>query len=324
MGGLRRKLPTISQSALMLGPCLAWAADKAVWYDDSFTPSEKRDTGTVAHNCVDSLAKGVKTVGDMCISLEGRDKTYSDGIVLGLKAWDYFNDVVLKLYDSVQTEVAFGYSFDTKEVVTYDVVDRQYPDDGLLHGTADIVGSTKDGRVYVADWKTGSTDGSHEQLMTLAALYNRLLGLKGAVMSCISVFFGDNGPVAYADTWEATSEELESHLNMCAVAWYSRNDTNPPVPGIHCTKLYCPHLANCSAVTEKLLEDTTKLNARPLDDLDAGATMAMVSAGKRKLSYYETAVRKYLNEGGRAISGEFEYKETKAGFRWVRISKKKH
>lgn len=50
--------PSMSKSALLLSPCLAWAHPKAKWYDEKHTDTSARDLGTEFHRLIDSYLKG--------------------------------------------------------------------------------------------------------------------------------------------------------------------------------------------------------------------------------------------------------------------------
>lgn len=50
--------PSMSKSALLLSPCLAWAHPKAKHYDDRYTDTSDRDLGTEFHRLMDEFIKG--------------------------------------------------------------------------------------------------------------------------------------------------------------------------------------------------------------------------------------------------------------------------
>lgn len=45
--------PSLSKSALILSPCLAWTHPSARYYDDRFTDKSARDSGTRVHKAID-------------------------------------------------------------------------------------------------------------------------------------------------------------------------------------------------------------------------------------------------------------------------------
>jgi len=44
--------------------------------------------------------------------------------------------------------------------------------------------------------------------------------------------------------------------------------------------------------------------------------MERVTAAKRQLDFYEKRVRKYCEDGGKCVAGDFGYSKGKDGFRW--------
>ena len=50
------------------------------------------------------------------------------------------------------------------------------------------------------------------------------------------------------------------------------------------------------------------LTDEPTSDEHAGYVAAMLAAAKRQMAYYDTAMRKYIADGGRVVSGDFEWK----------------
>lgn len=49
--------PTISKSALLLSPCLAWAHPKARWYDEKYSDTSDRDLGIEFHRLIDDYIR---------------------------------------------------------------------------------------------------------------------------------------------------------------------------------------------------------------------------------------------------------------------------
>ncbi len=67
-----------------------------------------------------------------------------------------------------------------------------------------------------------------------------------------------------------------------------------------------------------MLEMDYELTDEPTSDGHAGHVGAMVAAAKRRLAYYDGALRRWVAGGGRVVSGDFEWKQTNSGFRWVK------
>jgi hypothetical protein len=119
------------------------------------------------------------------------------------------------------------------------------------------------------------------------------------------------------------------------MAWASESvgKEYKPVAGIHCTTLYCPHLAYCTAIgdvlddaaeQDKLLKPEYlvrkyRLNDKPSDAKEAAYTMERISAAKRQLNYLTECMKEYVNNGGSIISGQWQWSGGKDGFRWRKV-----
>jgi hypothetical protein len=315
---------TASKSALALSPCLRWAGEGVQWFDDSVGDHSKRDLGTEVHHHLEQLV--IK--GSHCPA------GISDaGAVLYDKASSWYVRNLRPEMDYLTPEKHFGHRLDATQERSFVLPGpRQYPqlDGTWIHGTADLFGRFNDGRIYIGDWKTGGGSGAREQLMTLAMGY-RHEGLASIVLEVI--YITPDGVLT--DRWEPTKEELQEHYTALSFAAQDIGVRNDPVHGIHCTQLYCPHLAHCPSVTANTAEavrspqgllaaeNLVRANRTPIDtapecDEDAGSVMAQVTAGKRALKYYEERVRKYADNGGRVIAGDYEFRKTNNGFRWTK------
>jgi hypothetical protein len=108
--------------------------------------------------------------------------------------------------------------------------------------------------------------------------------------------------------------------------WEDLEKESKYVPGIHCTTLYCPHLAYCPAVLATV-EQSTKSDKQelgcgvftdsPTNNADAGFTMASISAARRQMKYVEANIKKWVKDGhGKVISGQYEWSDGNTGWRW--------
>ena len=252
----------------------------------------------------------------------------------------------------IMSEVAISVNWtEGKAEILEGVTGREYPHrKGWQNGTADLVCILKTGELLIADWKTGGTDGSTEQLLSLACGLSKVLLDTGVTegsqveptprpvrIACLKV---DNDGVR-ADEVAVSQERLSNHWFSMEMAWADKDKKREAVPGIHCTQLYCPHLAYCSKITEVVdagakedglqpmgsetlippgsLVRNSKMTDTPRSDEEAGYTMARVAASRRQMKYYETAMKEYIAKGGRVINGNYEWKERNNGFRWGRI-----
>lgn len=274
------------------------------------------------------------------------------------KAKEYFDKVLLPRCETVMSEVAISINWaEGKAEILHSVKNRDYPDrDGWQNGTADLVCILKDGSLLIADWKTGGTDGATEQLLSLACGFQRCLTVtlsktsdpaqdvqvfRTVRISCLKVTEEGVDP----DERAVSLEQLNNHWFAMEMAWGQKDNKNAPVPGIHCTQLYCAHLAYCSAVSglveEAAGEDDERLKSsgeepllpaealvrgrkarmtdKPRSDDEAGYVMSRVAAARRQQKYYESCMKEYIAKGGRVTAGNYEWRETGSGYRWGRI-----
>ncbi len=249
MGGLRPgpRLPTISKSALLLSPCTTWAGQGARWYDESKRDPEDtvaRDDGILFHDRMD-LYNNSGPIGLYT------DKEHINRWLDLAVAWT--RDHLWPRCNESYSEVAVAINWSTGNVYELNGVrNREYPRDshpGCQFGTADLMCHLKDNGLLIADWKTGGNDGAEEQLLSLACAFDKLYPGREVSISCISV----NSEGVWPHERKVSKEELASHWDAMAFTWedvIANRVSNKPEPGIHCTKLYCPHLAYCTAISD--------------------------------------------------------------------------
>ncbi|MDD5374450.1 hypothetical protein [Acidithiobacillus sp.] len=152
----------------------------------------------------------------------------------------------------IHSEVYVASNFTTGEVHTDPSVrDRNYPEmPGFVHGTADLVCLMRDGSLLVGDWKTGGSAGADKQLLSLAyglsKVYRTDAGLPRRVILAV-LHAGPDGVLP--NEWAVTDADLQAHADAMAFQLADVGVRNDPVPGSHCTQLYCPHLAYCPGIT---------------------------------------------------------------------------
>lgn len=323
---------SLSKSALILSPCLRWAGEGVAEYDRQRIDRddhEKRDQGIMFHDGLDEHAKGN--------SYKVRD--------LKVQRWvdtavDWFEEHLVPRCEEIHSEVYVSINFETGAVHTdKSVRARAYPEmPGFVPGTADLVCILKTGELLVADWKTGSGVGADKQLLSLAVGFQRVFpkadgGLRKVRAAILYAGEDTSGvPHVHPVEWAVTESDLQSHQHAMAFQLADVGVRNAPEVGVHCSQLYCPHLAYCPGIgaiveheseqPQGLIQPTQlvrrfKMTDMPVSDEEAGYTMERITAAKRQMKYYEEGIRAYVDNGGRAISGDFEFKHTKSGFRWV-------
>ncbi len=331
--------PSLSKSALLLSPCSTWAGPQAAWYDEEYTGDSedmsKRDFGTLFHNLMDQYITGTE-LGKSLFS-----KVWPPGMARVLRhAVDYLEQSLGPRCDTIQSEVAIGINWTTGEAeIQQGVKDRKYArKPGWQYGTADLVCVLKTGELLIADWKTGGKDGADEQLLSLAAGFRLCMpAIKDDTMSfrpirilCLQV----NEEGMWPHEREVSQEQIESHWDSMRFAWEDVGKNNAPVPGIHCTTLYCPHLAYCTAIQDVVsglagadVEGSQLVSANdlvrnhrvtdtPSSNEEAGFTAAMLSAAKRQTKYLETKLKAYVASGGSVVQGGYVWSEGGNGWRW--------
>lgn len=320
-----------SKSALLLSPCLRWAGPEGKEYEDEFADTLKRDKGTNFHSCMEGHIHGVT---ELELARWAKWSEVYEWVKIAI-AW-----VVTFLRPRCQEilpEVYVAYNFATGEVHTdVTVHERKYPKKpGFLPGTADLVCLLSDGTLLVADWKTGGGTGADKQLLTLALGLREVFRLPDGSrrMVRLAILYAgdtDDGQVHPVE-WEVTDAELEAHRFAMQLQLEDVGVRNEPVPGIHCTQLYCPHLAYCPGITAtvetaaespegllpaKSLVRKFSISEAPTCDEHAGAIMERVTAAKRQMKFYEERIKQYCLNGGRCVTGEFEFSKKADGFRW--------
>lgn len=323
-------MPSASKSALLLSPCLRWAWEGAKPYEDEFADTTKRDKGTLFHRMMDRYYNKLPNSASV-LGTKYLDEVF--GWYKLAVAWS--KEHLEPRCQEVMSEVYVGYNFDTGESHTdVTVHDRQYPKDmpNFLPGTADLVCLLRDGSLLVADWKTGGGTGADKQLMSLA------LGLRDVFRAAdgslrpvrLAILYATEQGVHLVE-WELTNGELESHRQAMAFQLADVGIRTEPVPGIHCTQLYCNHLAYCPGIAATVdgaaeapqgllpaasLVRKYNIQEAPSGAEHAGSIMERVTAAKRQMDFYEKRVRQYVLDGGHCVSGEFEYSKKADGFRW--------
>lgn len=319
-----------SKSALLLSPCLRWAWEGAKPYEDEFADTTKRDKGTEFHSYMDMYYRH----GVAARSMMSKAPT-ADVWQWYLKAVAWSKEHLEPRCEEIHSEVYIGFNFETGEHhVDPAVRDRQYPKDmpNFLPGTTDLVCILRDGSLLVADWKTGGGTGADKQLLSLA------LGLRNVFRApdgkfrpvrLAILYVSDDG--VHLVEWAASESDLVSHQHAMAFQLADVGVRREAVPGIHCTQLYCNHLAYCPGIAstvagaaeapEGLLPATSlvrkhNIQDAPADPEHAGYIMERVTAAKRQMDFYEKRIRAWADNGGKVLAGDFEYSKGKDGFRW--------
>lgn len=252
-----RHLPTLSKSGLLLSPCIAWANSSARWYEEDKVDKEdldKRDQGIQFHRRIDSLITGPLGVSEFKADPE---------VNLWMKsAVTWLNTNMTKeTVDNMWSECAISINWNTGEVIKLDCKDRDYPDNPTyMNGTADLVAILKTGELYIADWKTGTTEGCEEQLMSLACGLRKLfldpVDGEPRQVRLETLFVNEHG--VWVTTYTPSPKELDAHWEKMKERWNKKDSVNDTIPGSHCTALYCPHLAYCTAITCAVREEAMR------------------------------------------------------------------
>lgn len=294
-------------------------------YEDEFADTTKRDKGTDYH------------LG-LCRHYEGTFDSWrpkwSDVAMWAKLGVEWSQKHLEPRCAFIYPEVYVATNFATGEVhADPNVKNRKYPDmPGYLPGTCDMVCVLHDGSLLVADWKTGGGTGADKQLLSLAYGLRKFFPTPAGVLRPVRLavlYAGEDGVRPHE--WPVTNDELEAHRLAMHFQLADVGKRTEPVPGIHCTQLYCNHLAYCPGITatvdsaaespqgllpEKSLVRKYSIAEAPTSHQHAGAIMERVTAAKRQMAFYEQRVRSYVEDGGRCLAGEFEFSKKADGFRW--------
>lgn len=340
MGSSPSEVPSLSKSALLLSPCIYWAGKGVQWYDNDYDPESKREKGTAVHSLIDEEFTYQYHNDGNPYSPECTDPSVRKIAAHGLR-WLYEQISSTRL-TSVQSEVAISINWaaDTAEILT--VKNREYPiRKGGQNGTADIVARYGDNGLYVGDWKTGDGVGWEEQVLSL--LYGFLKAFTAQGLPEPVEFIGACLKVTEEGCWPIektyTRNDLDLHADAMRMRWeeIESGKVGKAAAGIHCTQYYCPHLAYCTEIKQYVtdlasasfrqdgkvhlqMEKNLRLTDKPVDDFEAGGVVEILAAAKRQIKYLDEQMKKHILNGGRVISGQFEWKDRGNGYRWGKVS----
>lgn len=323
----KKRLPSLSKSAL-LKRCQAWAIDSSREYEKSLSAGDDLTAMNDGNDVHDAIDVGIKTGTPPILEKEplNRMVAHAMELVAAYKeaGWKLTSEVCFQVSQSGPGGVP------SASMIVLPGP-REYPYlAGHVYGTADIVGtkSTADGKVtdvLVADWKTGGTDSAEDQLKSLGWAAWMVYPDANIHLQTLKLTEDSVWIIGYPDVGEPIGRtQLAEHWNLMSRS-YKAVDAQKykPNPGIHCTQLYCPHLAFCGAfeaaeaqASERESEGYTKLTDAPGSNSEAGKVMATLSAIKRRTKYYEAALKRYVETGGRVIAGDYIWSQGKDGFRW--------
>jgi hypothetical protein len=262
----------LTASKVKLGRRCLWWARPDVELPASET-SRAAELGTVFHEAaeteaedeeglrvdlLDGLFRGATREGSASVELSDKERAHLEAL---LSAWrEWFAGAGL---GAVATEVALSLAFKTHgttgRTLTLEAP-RAYASacfDCEVPGTADIVGTTAEGRLFVGDYKTGRgphTLAEHrDQLATLAAAAS-LDRVEGANAEPVEVAVIHVTP----DGVRVDSETLDP-FDLAVHAAEVRDlhaliPTAEPSPGFHCEDMHCPARAVCPATRALLLD----------------------------------------------------------------------
>lgn len=293
--------PSFSKSDLMASGCISWALPGSRWVGDEGKDTSARDYGTSFHELVYEAKPGEPQSEEVQSVLN---------FILEKK----------KEYPMVLQEIAFRWNPEKGEAVPEPAIkSRGYDgrfsiENGWLWGTLDFVAiDLANKKAFVADIKTGYGLGGYEQVNSgiIAACLAWQIPMANATGAIWK-------PMHPAYEWVPGSSELAKHENAIVRFMQGLADKQARyVPGAHCTASYCPHLEYCSEIRKVVnsLEDINWPDV-PADQEEAGELAWKMKAAKKFLAHKELLLKEYCRQGGKAIAGDWEWREGDAGFRW--------
>ena len=224
-----------ASKAALLAHCQRWARDDIEW---RYTSSPAAARGQKFHA---AIAAFVET---------GELLSYDEDIaseMVSAVAWLHSLKVPRK---QLEAEVAMGWSPATDQAKRYDVTDRGYPKDGLVHGTADLLVWREDGSLLLVDHKTGDGTGAGPQLRLLGLMAARVYNLEEVEVMALEV-----------KPWGVTEvcRETIDSFALAAVAGelaelIEQIPNAEALPSSACKDLYCPAILSCEAGTEAMVQ----------------------------------------------------------------------
>jgi len=216
---------TTASKAGLVQACGWWARPEAEW---ATSTSAAADRGNRFHAAIANYVE--------CGDLDRSD--LEDLVGVAAKWVDNYGRGL------IEAEVAFSYDPATDTATRLDIVDREYPDDGLLHGSADLVSVSRVTRTgYVGDWKTGDASNAGPQLRALALMLARTEDLDSVTVEALEVSESGVRSVCREDLDAFALAAIAGELAEALAAV----PTAEPVPGSHCGELYCPARVACPA-----------------------------------------------------------------------------
>lgn len=154
---------------------------------------------------------------------------------------------------------------------------RDYSDayEDEVCGTADVA-TMDDGVAVVMDWKTGRSDldSYREQASFLALAWARSVGASQA--RAVFVRFSEDG--FEERVWVLGSMDLDATAMLLEGRLAEADERRAePVPGPHCTELYCPARTTCPATASIIRSNP---DVAPLAELVASAITTPADAGR--------------------------------------------
>lgn len=241
--------------------CLAWLRDDAEWaWDEPGLPAQE---GTYVHSLIEISGTDahLKPVPPDGIDTEKCTRMY--------KCWtDWF---AANGPRSIQHEVALAYDPETgvgRELRPEYHRDYRNVRKGEIGGSLDAI-TYDEGALHVFDWKTGKPVAPAKSNMQLAA---GMLAARGLYPDATSyhvhlIYLNDEGRPAYVDSAELDEMDLDAARAELRDA-LRNHGLAKPVPGAHCTALYCPARGTCPATVAAMVE---------LSGVTAQSVEAMVS-----------------------------------------------
>ena len=224
-----------ASKASLLSQCQRWARDDIEW---RYTSSPAATRGSKFHA---AIAAFVET---------GELLSYDDDIADEMVAAVTWLHGLKLPRTQLDAERAMGWDAASDTAKLYDVTDRGYPKDGLIHGTADLLVWREDGSLLIVDHKTGDGSGAGPQLRMLGLMAARVYNLEEVEVMALEV-----------KPWGVTEvcrETLDAFALSALAGELSelveRIPNAEPTPSNACKELYCPAILACEAGSEGMMQ----------------------------------------------------------------------
>jgi len=285
------KWPTASKMGLALNCCYPWNSGLEWPFGES---SEAAKVGTLVHKIIELNIRNGQADRLGITRAHGLGHRFGDIEALTSHALEQ----VSLFSRDVEPEVSFYHCPSMRKTGRCDAY-ASAPD-GSLCGTADIV-EVNGVPAFVADWKTGREVELARDSIQLRFLAFCIWQSEIEVERVRATIYHLQPEGMTSTEWCYDNDELDNFGEQLAALSERLNATPAPMPGDHCTDLYCPLRTYCPAtnkVLSTIIPDGEKLSIEIHDAKHAAWTLHRLAAVKDAISEIDGALRHWADQHG--------------------------